>query len=121
MLSLLPALVFSGKMSSQSHCAEPKFTVYSHIASTCGPALRPTLQEESRAMFNSNHAFLLVQKLKSASQVRNYTRNQGPKKKIFSICPKSLITCVGSKAKEKDTIKFGKPVCNPCGQCCSIY
>jgi hypothetical protein len=28
--------------------------------------LRPTLHEESRPMFNSNRAFLLVQKLKSA-------------------------------------------------------
>jgi hypothetical protein len=45
--------------------------------------------------------------------------------KIFSICPKLLINAelygIGPKAEEKDTIKFGKPICNPCGQCCSIY
>jgi hypothetical protein len=45
--------------------------------------------------------------------------------KIFSICPKLLINAefygIGPKAEEKDTIKFLKPISNPCGQCCGIY
>jgi len=45
--------------------------------------------------------------------------------KIFLICPKLLINAelygIGPKAEEMDTIKFGKPICNPCGQCCSSY
>jgi hypothetical protein len=27
----------------------------------------------------------------------------------------------GPQGWEKDTIKFGKPICNPSGQCLSIY
>jgi hypothetical protein len=48
-------------------------------------------------------------------------------KKNFSICPqvtnkcRTLWPCIGPKAEKKDTIKFGKPICNPWHQCSSIY
>jgi hypothetical protein len=78
-------------------------------------------------MFNPNPASLLVQKLKSAPRAF-YTRVKAEKiEKIFSICPKLLVNaellwpCIGPKAEKKDTVKFGKPICNPWGQCSSIY
>ncbi len=51
----------------------------------------PTLCKESRPMFNSNQAFLLVQKLKSAPN-KLYTRSQGwNRKRSFQSAPKLLI------------------------------
>jgi len=47
--------------------------------------------------------------------------------KNFSICPKLVINAehyglaIGPKAEKKDTIKFGRPICNPWDQCSSIY
>jgi hypothetical protein len=53
--------------------------------------LKPTLHKESRPRFNSNQAFLLVQKLKSAPK-GFYTRSLRLELgKFFSICPKLLI------------------------------
>jgi hypothetical protein len=46
---------------------------------------------------------------------------------IFSICPKLLINAelyglvLAPRLKKKDIIKFVKPICNPWGQCSSIY
>jgi hypothetical protein len=42
-------------------------------------------------MFNSNQAFLLVQKLKSASSMGFTLGVKAGVEKIFSICPKLLI------------------------------
>jgi len=46
-------------------------------------------------------------------------------KKKNSICRKLLLNAelygIGPKAEEKETIKIGMPICNPCGRCCSIY
>ncbi len=77
-------------------------------------------------MFNPNQAFLLVQKLKSAPP-----RALHQEKKIFTICPKLLTNAELymalywpprlKKEKKKDTIQFGNPICNPQGQCSSIY
>jgi len=47
--------------------------------------------------------------------------------KNFSICPKLLINAelyglvLAARLKKKDTIKFGRPICNSWGQCSSIY
>ncbi len=67
-------------------------------------------------MFNSsNHAFLLVQKVQISPECEITLGVKAKKEMIFSICPKLLINvnfmgpCVGPKAEEKDTIKFGKP------------
>jgi hypothetical protein len=64
-------------------------------------------------MFNSNHAFLVVQKLKSAPRALKYEK-KFEIEKIFSICPKLLINAelYGPKAEKKDTITLGKPICN---------
>jgi hypothetical protein len=56
------------------------------------------------------------------------TRSQGwnTKKKLFNLpqvtnkC-RTLWPCIGPKAEKMDTIKFGKPICNPWHQCSSIY
>jgi hypothetical protein len=48
--------------------------------------IRPTLHEKSRPIFNSNQAFLLVQKLKSAAKGFRL-RVKAEIEKIFSICP----------------------------------
>jgi hypothetical protein len=47
--------------------------------------------------------------------------------KNFSICPKLVINAehyglvLAPRQKKKDTIKFGRPIYNPWGQCSSIY
>jgi hypothetical protein len=77
-------------------------------------------------MFNSNQAFLLVQKLKSAPRALHY-RGKAEIEKIFSICPKLLINAaelygfVLAPRPEKDTTRFGKLIYNAWGQCSSIY
>jgi hypothetical protein len=73
-------------------------------------------------MFNSNQA-LLLQKLKSAPRALHYVKAEI--EKIFSICPKLLINAelyglVLAPRLKKD-IEFAKPICNPWGQCSSIY
>jgi hypothetical protein len=74
-------------------------------------------------MFNSNQAFLLVQKLKLISP-KGFTlgvKAEIEKKKI-SICPKLLINAdhyglyIGPKLEKKNTIEFGKPLCKPWGR-----
>jgi hypothetical protein len=77
-------------------------------------------------MFNSNQAFLLVKKFKFSP--KGFTLGvKAEIEKIFSICPKLLISaellwpCIGPKAEKKDTIEFGKPICYSWGQCSSIY
>jgi hypothetical protein len=46
---------------------------------------------------------------------------------VFSICPKLLINAehyglyIGPKLEKKNTIEFGKPICNPWDQCFSMY
>jgi hypothetical protein len=46
---------------------------------------------------------------------------------FFSICPKLLINAelydlvLAPRLQKKYTINFGKPICNPWGQCPSIY
>ncbi len=78
-------------------------------------------------MFKLNQAFLLMQKLKSAPRAFTLGVKAEIEKKNFSIRPKLLInaelcSCVfGPKGWKKDTIEFGKPICNPWGQCSSIY
>ncbi len=64
-------------------------------------------------MFNSNQAFLVVQKLKSAPRALKQEKKLEIEK-IFSICPKLLINAelYGPKAEKKDTITLGKPICN---------
>ncbi len=70
-------------------------------------------------MFNSNQAFLLVQKLKSAP--KGFTL--GVKSVIdfifyfFSICPKllTLWLCIRPRAEKMNTIGLGKPICNSWG------
>jgi hypothetical protein len=85
-------------------------------------------------MLNSNQAFLLVQKLKSAPQGL-YTWSQGwnRKKKIFNlpqVTNKLIPTFMAlywpprlekKKKKKKDTIEFGNPICNSWGQCSNFY
>ncbi len=67
-------------------------------------------------MFNPNQAFLLVQKMKSASQGL-YIKAE--LEKIFSICPKLLINAelyglvVARRLEKKDTLEFGRPIYNP--------
>jgi hypothetical protein len=63
-------------------------------------------------MFNSNQAFLLVQKLKSAP--RAFTLGvKAEIEKIFSICPKLLINartlwpCIGPKAEKRILLNLG--------------
>jgi hypothetical protein len=86
--------------------------------------LRPTLHEESRPMFNSNQAFLFMQKLKSAP--RAFTLGvKADIEKIFSICPQvsykllitaefyGLVLAPRPKTKRIGTNEFGKPICNP--------
>jgi len=77
-------------------------------------------------MFNPNPAFLLVQKLKSAP--KGFTLGvKADIEKNFSICPRLVINAEhyglvwAPMEKKKDTIKFGSPICNPWGQCSSIY
>jgi hypothetical protein len=47
--------------------------------------------------------------------------------KIFLICPKLLMNAefyglvLAPRLKKKDTIEFGKPICNTWGQCSSTY
>jgi hypothetical protein len=66
-------------------------------------SLQLTLHTESRPMFDSNQAFLLVQKLKSASRAL-HLRLKAEIEKFFSIYPKLLIDaellwpCIGPKA-----------------------
>jgi hypothetical protein len=76
-------------------------------------------------MFNPNPTFLLVQKLKSAQKA--FTLGvKAEIEKNFSICPKLLINAelyglvLAPRLKKKDTIKFGRPICNSWGQCSSI-
>jgi hypothetical protein len=66
-----------------------------------------------------------MQKLKSAPKALTL----GVKveiEKIFPIC-KILINAelyglvLAPRLKKKDTIQFGKPICNPWGQCSSTY
>jgi len=63
----------------------------------------------------------------SQPQGLNYTRNQGWNRKNLFNLPQvtnkcwTLWPCIGPKVEEKDTIKYGKPICNPCGQCYNIY
>jgi hypothetical protein len=62
-----------------------------------------------------------MQKLKSAPRLKY--------KKIFSICPKSLpinaelygLVLAKKRPKKNDTNEFGKPICNPWGQCFNSY
>ncbi len=49
------------------------------------------LHQESRPMFNSNQAFLLMQKLKSATRVLHQESSLKYKKKTFQSAPKLLI------------------------------
>jgi hypothetical protein len=78
-------------------------------------------------MFNPNPTFLLVQKLKSAQKAFTLGVKAEIEKKTFSICPKLLINAelyglvLAPSLKKKDTIIFGRPICNPWGQCSSIY
>ncbi len=80
-------------------------------------------------MLNPNPAFLLVKKLKSVPRALQVGVNADITKKLFNLPPKLLINAEryglvlapqGWK-KKKDTIKFGRPICNPWDQCCSIY
>jgi hypothetical protein len=45
--------------------------------------------------------------------------------KIFSICPKLLINSelyeILAPRLKKDTDQIGRPICNPWGQCFSVY
>ncbi len=97
----------------------PKCTVQGDIPSTCGATLTPTLHSGVEADVQ------LVQKLKSAPRAKFTLGVKAEIEEMFSICPKLLLNAelyaIGPKAEEKDTIKFGKSICNPCGQCCSIY
>ncbi len=73
-------------------------------------------------MFNSNQAFLLVQKL---NQPTPMAFTQGVEAKIlllFFNLPQvtnkcwttfGLVLAPRQKKREKNTIKFGKPICNP--------
>jgi hypothetical protein len=81
-------------------------------------------------MFNPNPAFLLVQKLKSAP--KGFTlgvKAAETQKKNFSICPKLLLInaelyglVLAPRLKKKGyTIRFERPICNPRGQCSTIY
>jgi len=70
-------------------------------------------------MFNSNHAFLLMQKLKSAP--KPFTLGvKAEIEKIFPICPKILITAelyglvLAPKAEKRIPSNLG-PICNPWG------
>ncbi len=89
-------------------------------------SIRTALHQESGPVFNPNPAFLLVQKLKSAPRAF-YTRSQGwNRKKLFNLHKVTnkcwtLWPCIGPKAEKKDTIKFGRLICNPWGLCSSIY
>jgi hypothetical protein len=66
-------------------------------------------------MFNPDPAFLFVQKLKSAPRIK------AELEKIFSMCPKLLINAelymalYWPQGWKKDTIEFGRPICNPWG------
>jgi len=69
-------------------------------------------------MFNSNQAFLLVQKLKSAP--KGFTLGVKSVIDFFkknSICPKllTLWLCISPQAEKMNTITFGKPICNSWG------
>jgi hypothetical protein len=77
-------------------------------------------------MFNSNQAFLFGAKVEISP--RSFTLGVKAKIEIiFSICPKLLINAelyglvLAPRLKKKDTIKFGKPICNPWDQFSSIY
>jgi hypothetical protein len=78
-------------------------------------------------MFNTNQAFLLVQKLKSAPRALFTLGVKTELENIFSICPKLLINAeldglvLAPRLKRKDTIQFGRPICNPWDQYFSIY
>jgi hypothetical protein len=78
-------------------------------------------------MFNSNQAFLLVQKLKLAPRALHLGVKAEIEKKKNSICPKLLINAehyglvLAPNLEKKNTIEFGKPICNPWDQCLSIY
>jgi hypothetical protein len=60
-----------------------------HLSLEAGANLRPTLHKESRPVFNSNQAVILVQKLKSAQGL--YTKSEGWNFFKNSICLKLLI------------------------------
>jgi len=72
-------------------------------------------------MFIANQTFLLVQKLKLAT--KGFTLGvKAEIEKIFSICPqapnkcRTLMALYWPNGGKRDTIEFGKPICNPWGQ-----
>jgi hypothetical protein len=86
--------------------------------------LGPTLFKESRPRFNSNQAFLSVQKMKSTP--KGFILGVKIEiEKIFSICPKLLINVelydfILAPRLKKDSNEFGKPICNPWCHCLFI-
>jgi hypothetical protein len=77
-------------------------------------------------MFHPNPAFLVEPKVEISPKGLTL-RVKADIEKNFSICPKLLINAEHyglvwtPKAEKKDTIKFGRPICNPLCQCSSIY
>jgi hypothetical protein len=72
-------------------------------------------------MFNSNQAKVEI-------NPKGFTQGvEAEIEKIFSIYPKLLINAelyglvLAPRLKKKDTIEFGKQICNPWDQCSSIY
>jgi hypothetical protein len=71
-------------------------------------------------MFNTNQAFLLAQKLKSAP--KGFTPGvKAEIEKIFSICPKLLINGELYGLVLASRLKTGYLQPSPWGQCSSIY
>jgi hypothetical protein len=82
-------------------------------------------------MLNSNQAFLflLVQKLKSAPKGFALGVKAEIEKNIFNL-PQATNKMLNFMAlyywppkaeRRRNTIEFGNPICNPWGQCSSIY
>jgi hypothetical protein len=78
-------------------------------------------------MFNSNQAFLLVQKLKISPKAVTLGVKAEIEKNLFNLPQVTNKNAelyglvLGPRLKKKDTMEFGKPICNPWGQCSRIY
>jgi hypothetical protein len=78
-------------------------------------------------MFSSNQSIPIGAKVEIS--IKGFTL--GVKAEIYlffkKFCPKLLINAqvyglvFGNQGWKKDTIQFGKPICNSWGQCSSIY
>jgi hypothetical protein len=79
-------------------------------------------------MFNPNPAFLLLQMFDETSP-KGFTLGviKADIEKNSSICPNLALIAeqyelvFPQMQKKKDTIKFGRPICNPWGQCSNIH